>query len=111
MLMEQSDDRSFGMWAFWHPAASTNDSIKPCLFFQSVFVDTFTKHKKPVGVTKSKSFIFPFLSAYLTNMWTYFLMAHNAKVCITLHVRSREMSKSYKLYNLQRYDWPEMPAL
>ncbi len=111
MLIEQSDDHSFGMRAFGHATASTNDSIKPCLFFQSVFVDTFTKHKKPVGVTKSKSFIFPFLSAYWTNMWTYFLKAHNAKVCITLHVRSREMSKSYKLYNLQRYDWPEMPAL
>ncbi len=89
--MEQSDDHSFWMWAFGQATASTNDSIKPCLFFQSVFVNTFTKHKKPVGVLKSKSFIFPFLSAYLTNKWTYFLKVHNAKVCITLHEVTRNV--------------------
>jgi hypothetical protein len=99
-------------------------------FFQSIFVDTFTKHKKHVDVLKSKSFIFPFLSAYLTNTWTYFLKAHNPKVCITSHVRwtyflkahnakvcitshvtSRKMSKLYKLYNLQKHDWLEMATL
>jgi hypothetical protein len=76
--MEQSDDHSLGMWAFGQATTNTNDSMKSCLFFQSVFVDTFTKNKKHLGVLKSKSFMFTFLSAYLTSTWTYFLKAQNA---------------------------------